>query len=74
MLNLSSNSFVEDIEKMCRAKNIDYIDAVVHWCEVNKIEIESVASIIKKDPVFRSKIQEEAENLNILKRGARLPI
>jgi hypothetical protein len=24
--------------------------------------------------VFKSKLQEEAENLNILKRGARLPL
>jgi hypothetical protein len=74
MISLSNSSFVEDIEKMCRVKKIDYIDAVVHWCEVNKVEIESVASIIKKDPVFKSKIQQEAENLNILKSGAKLPI
>ncbi len=33
-----------------------------------------VAGLIKKDPVFKSKIQVEAENLNILKKGATLPI
>jgi hypothetical protein len=74
MLNLSSNNFASEIEDMCRVKNIDYIDAVVLWCEKNKIEIEFVAGLIKKDPVFKSKIQVEAENLNVLKRGARLPI
>jgi len=70
----TSNTFVEEIEKLCRTKNIEYIDAVVYWCEKNKIEIEYIAGFIKKDPVFKSKIQAEAENLNILKRGARLPI
>jgi hypothetical protein len=69
-----SNNVIEEIEKLCRTKNIEYIDAVVHWCEKNKIEVEYMAGLIKKDPVFKSKIQAEAENLNILKRGARLPI
>jgi hypothetical protein len=69
-----SNTFIEEIEKLCRTKNIEYIDAVIHWCEKNKIEVEYIAGLIKKDPVFKSKIQAEAENLNILKRGARLPV
>jgi len=69
-----SNNVIEEIEKLCRTKNIEYIDAVVYWCEKNKIEVEYMAGLIKKDPVFKSKIQAEAENLNILKRGARLPI
>ena len=71
---LKNSSFVEEIEKLCREKNIEYIDAVVFWCEKNKLEIETAAYWIKKDPVMKSKIQLEAENLNVLKRGARLPI
>jgi len=69
-----SNTFINDIEQLCRIKNMEYIDAVVHWCESNKIEVEYVANLIKKDPTMKAKIQVEAENLNILKRGARLPI
>jgi len=70
----AANSFNDDIEKMRRDKNLDYIDAVLLWCENNKIEIEFAASLIKKDAVFKAKMQIEGENLNILKRGARLPI
>jgi len=33
-----------------------------------------IAEYIKKDTVLKSKIQVEAELLNILKKGARLPI
>jgi hypothetical protein len=65
---------VEEVEVLCRTKNMDYIDAVVLWCENNKLEVEYAASLIRKDPVIKEKIQVEAENLNILKRGARLPI
>jgi hypothetical protein len=71
---LKNSVFVEEVEKLCRDKNIEYIDAVVFWCEKNNLEIETAAYWIKKDPVMRSKIQLEAENLNVLKRGARLPI
>lgn len=68
------NKFVSEIEELCRNKNIEYIDAVVMWCEKNNLEIETAAYWIKKDATIKSKIQAEAEDLNILKRGARLPI
>ena len=71
---ISSNSIIAEINNLCKTGNIPYIDAIVHWCEKNKVEIEYAAGIIKKDPVMRSKLQLEAENLNIIKRGARLPI
>jgi len=74
LLNLNDRSFVDEIEHLCKSKNLEYIDAVVHWCEKNKFEVEFAASLIKKDVVLKSKIQEEAENLNVLKRTARLPI
>lgn len=74
MILFDSAKFIRDVENMKSKKGIEYIDAVVSWCEKNKIEIEFVAGYIKRDPVMRSKLQEEAENLNILKRGARLPL
>lgn len=69
-----NNNFVEEVEKICKIKNIEYIDAVVLWCVKNNLEVETAAYWIKKDPAMKSKIQAEAEALNILKRGARLPV
>jgi hypothetical protein len=71
---LKNNGFVEEVEKLCRSKNIEYIDAVVFWCDKNKLEVETAAYWIRKDPAMKAKIQAEAENLNVLKRGARLPL
>lgn len=71
---LKNSNFVAEIEKLCSDKNIEYIDAIVFWCERNNLEVETAAYWIKKDPVMKHKIQAEAENLNILKRGARLPL
>ena len=74
LINLNNFAFIEEIEKLCTTKNIEYIDAVVIWCEKNNLEVETAANWIRKDPVMKSKIQTEAENLNVLKRGARLPL
>ena len=72
---VNSNSiFSIEIEKLVSKNKIEYIDAIVYWCEKNNVEVEYAAGIIKKDPVLRSKLQIEAENLNILKKGARLPV
>ena len=71
---LKNNNFIEEIEKLCCDKGIEYIDAVIFWCTQNNLEVETAAFWIKKDPAMKLKIQAEAENLNILKRGARLPI
>lgn len=68
------NNFVEEVEKLCLEKNIEYIDAVVIWCEKNNLEVETAAYWIRKDITMKSKIQAEAENLNVLKKGAQLPI
>lgn len=71
---INSYTFAQQIEIIHKNQNIDYIDAVVFWCEKNNIEIELVASLINKDQVLKSKIRVEAENLNIIKKGDRLPI
>jgi hypothetical protein len=67
-------NYVQEIENLVRDKNIEYIDAIVHYCEKSGLEIEFLAGIIKKDPVMKSKLQFEAENLNFMKKSARLPI
>ena len=74
LLMLKNNNFIEEIENLCKTKNVEYIDAIVIWCEKNKLEVETAAYWIRKDPAMKAKLQAEAENLNIIKRGARLPI
>lgn len=67
---------LDKIDKFCKQNELSYIDGITHFCETNSVEIEAVAVLIKKDPVFTAKMQIEAENLNFIKRtsGAKLPI
>lgn len=67
-------SFIREIEELVENSKIDYIDAVLHYCEQNEIEIETVASMIKSSPKMKSRIQLEAENANVLPKTQKLPI
>jgi len=70
----SSSDFVKEIEKLVVTKNIEFFDAVLYYCEVNNIEVETAASLVKQNSILKAKIQSEAENLNLMKKSARLPI
>lgn len=66
---------IQEIEVIVRKRNLEYIDAVIYYCEKNNLEIETMAEIIKQNSAIKSKIQFEAENLKMVKRtSARLPI
>ncbi len=71
---MSNDKFIREIERLVAKYNLDYMDAVVHLCEKNNIEIEAAASIIKYNIKIRSKIQAAAEDLNYLPKSARLPV
>ena len=66
--------FANEIRALCNEKQMDYIDAVVHWCNSKDIEVELAASLVMADAALLSNIEEEAENLNYLKKTARLPV
>jgi hypothetical protein len=74
MLQEKIKNFSSEIYIMIKEKDMDYIDAVVYWCELNRIEIELAASLVKLDPNLLCEIQFDAENLNYLKKTARLPL
>ena len=67
--------FAEEIEKLVLLnKDMNYIDAIVHFCDQNSIDLESVPKLIPKP--LKEKIKYEAQELNFLKRRSRanLPI
>jgi hypothetical protein len=72
---MNSKEFSLMIEGIVKEKRpITYMDAIVWYCESNKIEIETVTRLISKN--LKEKIKEEALNANLLKekRGAKLPV
>lgn len=71
---ISSDKFYKEIETLVKKHKLNYIDAVLHYCEKNEIEIEAAASMIKSNMRIKSQVQSEGEELRFLPRTAKLPI
>jgi len=71
---LTKQTFLSEIESLVKNKKLDYMDAVIYYCERNNIDVETAAVFVKDCQKMKSKIQEEAEALNFLPKGAKLPI
>ncbi len=71
---VSKDKFAEDIEHLVLNTKMNYIDAIVEYCEDNGIELESVGKLISKP--LKEKIKYEATELNYLKKTSRgkLPV
>jgi hypothetical protein len=65
--------FHREIEERV-SKGMDYLEAIVSYCEDNGLEIESVVSLMKQGSILRAKLQHEAEGLNLIEKSAILPI
>ena len=66
----SSAGFAQEIEKLVQVnKDMNYIDAIVSFCEINSIDIQSVPKLISKP--LKEKIKYEAQELNFLKKTSR---
>ena len=61
------------IEQLVANTDYTYLEAISEHCRETGLEIEVAATLIT--PNLKAKIQEQAENLNMLKgKGNRLPI
>jgi hypothetical protein len=73
---LTPVKFSEDIERIVKESGglVNYIEAVVSYCEENEIEIETVSKLISKP--LKEKIKYQAQNLNYMKKTSRgiLPV
>lgn len=71
---LSIVEFTKEIEKLVLEKKMEYIDAVMYFCDKNGVDIETAASLIKSNAKLKASIQVEAENLNYLPKTKQLPL
>ena len=70
----NAKTIISRVLEYVEEKDISYMDAILMYCEVHGVEIDYVGEIASKSPLIRARIQEEAEELNFLKKTARLPV
>ena len=66
---VSKEKFAEDIEQLVLNTEMNYIDAIVQYCDDNGIEVESVSKLISKP--LKEKVKYDATELNYLKKTTR---
>ena len=66
---LCQSKFAQEIENLVKTYNFNYIDAILTFCEENKIEMESVSKLISKP--LKEKLKCDANHLNFMKKTSR---
>lgn len=67
---LCAAKFSQIIEEIVKTNDdMNYIDAIVYYCEENGLEVDSVTKLISKP--LKEKLKCDAINLNFLKRTSR---
>jgi hypothetical protein len=66
---MTAAKFSQDVEKIAVEYSMNYIDAIIHYCEKNEIEIESVPKLISKP--LKDKLKYDAQKLNYMKKTSR---
>lgn len=66
---MTTAKFSQEVEKVAFENEMNYIDAIVFYCEKNEIEIESVPKLISKP--LKEKLKYDAQKLNFMKRTSR---
>ena len=62
--------FAQEIESLVQYNpEMNYIDAIIHFCEKNNIDLKSDPKLISKP--LKKKIKYEAMELNFLKKTSR---
>ena len=61
--------FAEEVEKIVKENNCNYIDAIITFCEENKIEVDAVSKLISKP--LKEKLKYDAQQLNFMKKTSR---
>ena len=72
--NPSFKNFFQEIERIRQEDGMDYMEAIISFCERKEIDVEVVAKYINTNIAMKAKIREEAEELNYLEKTSRLPI
>ena len=68
----TSAEFYTKIVKLVEDTKLSYMDAVMHYCDLNNMEPETAAQLVNTK--LKAQIREEAEVLNFLPKTAKLPL
>ena len=67
---MTAAKFSQEVEKIAlHNPDMNYIDSVIHYCEVNEIEVDTINKLISKP--LKEKLRHDAQQLNFMKKTSR---
>jgi hypothetical protein len=66
---MTTARFSTEVEGLVKENSMSYIDAIIHYCGENNIEIETVPKLISKP--LKEKLKYEAQQLNYMKKTSK---
>jgi len=66
------SEFSEKIVEIASETGMTMMDSIIQYCEDTGLEVDVASTLISS--ALKSKIREEAQELNLLKKTARLPV
>ena len=71
---MNAAKFSLEIETLVLKQKINYIEAIVLFCDENNIEVDSISKLISKP--LKEKLKRDAQDLNFMKKTtrAKLPL
>ena len=63
--------FAKEIDKLVSETDYNYVEAVAEYCKRTGLEIEVAATLVNSN--LKSKLEADAQDLNLLPKSARLP-
>ncbi len=68
----NSMIFMENIEQLVQKTKMTYIDAIMFYCDENKLEPETAGKMVAGK--LKQNVQDEAEDLHLIPKISKLPI
>ena len=63
-------TFAKKIEELVKFHRMDYMEAIMHFCDENGLEVEAVASLVKRSEPIRQKLEAQCRENRLLGRMA----
>ena len=66
---MTTARFSTEVEGLVKEDSLSYIDAIIHYCGENDIELQTVPKLISKP--LKEKLKYEAQQLNYMKKTSK---
>ena len=73
MEDLKAEQILKEIAKWVN-EDVSFLDALAHYADKHDLEVELIGEIVRRSPILKAMVREDAEKLNMLEKTSRLPI